>query len=50
MGKDLKGLWVVGAIGLTLVGTIFIIKKLSQIEVTDEGISFSGKDNNTLEK
>ena len=40
MGKELSGLWVVGAIGLTLVGTIFIIKKLSQIEVTDEGISF----------
>lgn len=42
MGKELSGLWVVGAIGLTLVGTIFIIKKLSQIEVTDEGISFGG--------
>lgn len=43
MGKDIKGLWVVPAIGLTLVGTIFIIKKLSQIEVTDEGISFGSK-------
>ena len=43
MGKDIKGLWVVPAIGLTLVGTIFLIKKLSQIEVTDEGISFAGK-------
>lgn len=42
MGKELSGLWVVGAIGLTLVGTIFLIKKLSQIEVTDEGISFGG--------
>ena len=42
MGKELSGLWVVGAIGLTIVGTIFIIKKLSQIEVTDEGISFGG--------
>lgn len=42
MGKELSGLWVVGAIGLTLVGTIFIIKKLSEIEVTDEGISFGG--------
>ena len=42
MGKELSGLWVVGAIGLTLVGTIFLIKKLSQIEVTDEGISFAG--------
>lgn len=42
MIKELSGLWVVGAIGLTLVGTIFLIKKLSQIEVTDEGISFGG--------
>lgn len=42
MGKDIKGLWIVPAIGLTLVGTIFLIKKLSQIEVTDEGISFGG--------
>ena len=42
MGKELSGLWVVGAIGLTLVGTIFLIKKLSQIEVTYEGISFGG--------
>lgn len=44
MGKELSGLWVVGAIGLTLVGTIFIIKKLSKIEVTDDGVSFGGKD------
>lgn len=43
MGKDIKGLWVVPVIGLTLVGTIFLIKKLSQIEVTDEGVSFGGK-------
>lgn len=40
--SDIKALWVVPAIGVLLVGTIFLFKKLSQIEVTDEGISFGG--------
>lgn len=41
--NDVKALWIVPAMGVLLVGTILLFQKLSQIEVTDEGISF-GKD------
>jgi hypothetical protein len=41
--SDIKALWVIPALGAVLVGTIFLFKKLSKIEVNDDGVSFVEK-------
>lgn len=40
MKEELKGLWIVPVLGITLVGTILLLKKLSNVTITNDGVKF----------